>query len=108
MYPVKKENVLIKIHNDDKIRIVLSGRLDSLNADEAKEKVDQALKDLDRDVVIDVSHLEYISSAGLQVVLRCAKAAAQHGRECSLKGARGTVHEIFQVAGFLTFLKEEQ
>jgi len=99
---------VIEIHNDKNILIVLSGRLDSMNADEAKETVIASLKDLDRDVVIDVSNLMYISSAGLQVVLKCAKTAREHHKECFLKGAQGTVREIFQVSGFLTFLKETE
>jgi len=97
---------MIEIRKEKNILILLSDRLDSMNAEEAKEAVTAALADLDRDVVIDVSHLAYISSAGLQVVLKCAKTAQAHHQECFLKGAHGTVREIFQVSGFLTFLKE--
>ena len=97
---------MIAIHKEERLLILLSGRLDSMNADEAKRIVTEALEGLDRDVVIDVTALEYISSAGLQVVLRCAKTAQQYKKVCFLKGAQGTVREIFQVSGFLTFLKE--
>jgi len=95
----------IKEKNSD-MYIIISQRLDSMNADEAKETLTQALEHLKGKVIIDVSHLDYISSAGLQVILKCAKIAKAQQQECFLKGAHGTVREIFQVSGFLTFLKE--
>jgi anti-anti-sigma factor len=97
---------MIEIQKEKDILIILSDRLDSMNADETKEIVMEALKDLQSDVILDVSNLTYISSAGLQVVLKCAKIAQEFQKECFLKGAHGTVREIFQVSGFLTFLKE--
>jgi len=97
---------MIEIHKEENFFVVLSQRLDAMNADDAKETVTQELVDIDRNIVIDVSGLEYISSAGLQVVLKCAKLAQESHKECFLKGAHGTVKEIFQVSGFLTFLKE--
>lgn len=97
---------MIAIDKEKYLLILLSERLDSMNADEAKSVVTEALKDLDRDVLLDVTELEYISSAGLQVILRCAKTAQKYQKACLLKGAHGTIREIFQVSGFLTFLKE--
>ena len=97
---------MITIDKEKNFLITLSDRLDAMNADEAKEQVLNALVDVDRDVVIDVKALDYISSAGLQVVLKCAKIAEENEKQCFLKGAKGTVKEIFQVSGFLTFLKE--
>jgi len=99
---------MIKVRKEERLLILLSQRLDSMNAEEAKSVVTKAMEGLDRDVVIDVTDLEYISSAGLQVVLRCAKTAQNHAKACLLKGAHGTVREIFQVSGFLTFLKETE
>ena len=97
---------MIKIDKDENILVILSNRLDAMNADEAKEIVSKELVDIDCDIVIDVTDLDYISSAGLQVVLKCAQLAEINHKKCFLKGAKGTVKEIFQVSGFLTFLKE--
>ena len=77
-----------------------------MNADETQEIILDALDIVDRDIVIDVSQLIYISSAGLQVVLKCAQLAQEQQKSCFLKGAEGTIREIFQVSGFLTFIKE--
>jgi len=77
-----------------------------MNADETQEIILDALETVDRDIVIDVAQLNYISSAGLQVVLKCAQLAQEHHKSCFLQGAEGTIREIFQVSGFLTFIKE--
>jgi anti-anti-sigma factor len=96
---------MLNIEQKDRLIIRLSGYLDATNSDEAAEKVKAALEGLDRDVLIDVEELEYISSAGLQVVLYAAKAANAIGKQSYLKGAGGNVLEIFKLSGFLTFLK---
>ena len=96
---------MIETQTGKNIFVILSGRIDAMNADEAKETVIKELVDIDRDIVIDVTDLDYISSAGLQVVLKCAQLAELNHKKCFLKGAEGTVKEIFQVSGFLTFLK---
>jgi len=98
---------MVEIEKNSRLAIKLYDRLDATNAEETSGIVSKELEALDRDIVIDVSKLEYISSAGLQVILKCAKAAKAAGKETFLHGAKGNVLEIFRLSGFLTFLKEE-
>jgi len=98
---------MVKIEKNGTLIIRFSGRLDATNSAEAGEIVAKELEGLDKDIILDVSELEYISSAGLQVVLACAKAAKSAGKETYLEGAKGNVLEIFRLSGFLTFLKEK-
>jgi anti-anti-sigma factor len=98
---------MVEIKKNNQLVIKLYDRLDATNAEETSEVVSKELEALDRDIVLDVSKLEYISSAGLQVVLKCAKAAKAVGKETFLHGAKGNVLEIFRLSGFLTFLKED-
>lgn len=98
---------MVEIKKNNQLVIKLYDRLDATNAEETSEIVSKELEALDRDIVLDVSRLEYISSAGLQVVLKCAKAAKAAGKETLLHGAKGNVLEIFRLSGFLTFLKED-
>jgi len=98
---------MVEIEKDNRLVIKLYDRLDATNAEETSKIVTKELEVLDRDIVLDVSKLEYISSAGLQVILACAKAAKAAGKETFLHGAKGNVLEIFRLSGFLTFLKEE-
>lgn len=97
---------MVEIEKNDRLVIRFSGRLDTTNAEQTSLLVDKGLEQIDRDIELDVEKLEYISSAGLQVVLRCAKAAKAANKETYLHGASGNVLEIFRISGFLTFLKE--
>ncbi|MFP4333323.1 MAG: STAS domain-containing protein [Campylobacterales bacterium] len=97
---------MIEIVKNEDLVIKIKDRLDATNSSEAMQAVDEALKDLKYDVRLDVSELEYISSAGLQVVLKCAKISKSAGREIYLVGAKDGVLEIFKISGFLSFLKE--
>ncbi len=98
---------MIKIEKNDRLTIYISDRLDATNSTKAAQTIENTLETLDADIVLDVGKLNYISSAGLQVVLKCAKAAKAAGKEIFLHGAHGNVLEIFRLSGFLTFLKEE-
>ncbi|MBR0189961.1 MAG: anti-sigma factor antagonist [Clostridia bacterium] len=80
-----------------KLIVFLSGRIDSSNAD-AVEKEITALRDANSydALVLDADNLEYISSAGLRVVLRLKKAEASF----SVINASSDVYEIFDMTGF--------
>jgi len=97
---------MVEIKKKEQLIICLLDRLDASNAEEASSIVIEAVKDLASDVLIDVSELKYISSAGLRIVLNIAKDVKAAGKETLLQGAKGEVKEIFRISGFLTFLKE--
>ena len=97
---------MIDVKKEEKLRISFIGRLDATNAPEAMQKVSEALKGLERDILLDLTDLLYISSAGLQVLLRCAKAAQAAGKALFVTGANPSVREILKISGFLTFMKE--
>ena len=60
----------VQVEITDIIRIKLSGRIDSSNSDAVKEQLLGQVGDAPGDVVIDASDLEYISSAGLRILLQ--------------------------------------
>lgn len=60
----------ININDENgKITVVLEGRLDSVTAPELEAKLDDALKDA-KELIFDFNKLEYISSAGLRILLK--------------------------------------
>ena len=79
-------------------RIVLSGRVDSTNATETEKNIIAQLADVSPDtpVEIDMTDLQYISSAGLRVLLRVKKT----NPELSLTGVSSEVYEILDMTGF--------
>ena len=80
----------------------LSGRLDSASSPELERSLRDALAG--GRLVVDLSALDFISSAGLRVLLLAAKqlrAATPPGR-LVMAGVRGNVREVFEMSGFLT------
>lgn len=78
----------------------LAGRIDSSNAKVFEENLMGRLNTLARPVLLDLSGLQYISSAGLRVVLMAAK--QQQGRSCkfALCSPSPEILEVFEVSGF--------
>ncbi len=82
----------------------LIGRLDTTTAPTGEEKIKMVLADHGQ-VALDLSALEYISSAGLRVLLRVAKIANKEKKQIVICGAKGMVQEIlddFDIEGFYT------
>ncbi len=80
--------------------VKLAGRLDSSTAQPAEEKFAQMLGSGTPRLAIDMSGLEYISSAGLRVLLVIAKKVQQANGRIVLFGLVPTVREVFAVSGF--------
>ena len=77
-------------------RLVLSGRLDASQAPAAQAALDAT----DGLVVLDCAALEYLSSAGLGVLLKTHKRLMTRGGKLRLVGVSRHVHDIFAYSGF--------
>ncbi len=90
---------------DKKLLIKVEGRLDSTTANDLEAAINESIEDKE-EVVIDFTNLEYISSAGLRVLLATQKIMAKQGilKVC---GLNETVKEIFDVTGFSDILTIE-
>lgn len=82
----------------------LQGRLDSANAPELERALREPVAAPGARLVFDLSGLDYISSAGLRVLLWAAKQlrATQPPGRLAMTGVAGHVHEVFTMSGFLT------
>ncbi len=85
---------------DDILVFSFTGRLDAQSAPEAEKDVKGWLADGEKKLVGDLSGLDYISSAGLRVLLMTAKELAASGGKLCLFGLQGPVREVFDLAGF--------
>ena len=97
---------MVDIMDGERVEVAFKKRLDATNASEAMEQLRRGLEGLDKDLLLNMQALEYISSAGLQVILFCAKAAQKAGKETYVSGMNASVLEILNISGFLTFLKD--
>jgi uncharacterized protein (TIGR02172 family) len=81
---------------DDKIKVWLSGHIDSTNAEAIKEELFGKIGDAQGPVTVDASDLEYISSAGLRILLQLRKRHA----DLHITDVSPEIYEIFDVTGF--------
>ena len=94
-----------KNKNEKNLVVALEGRLDTTTAPQLEEELKTALHDV-TELVFDFSKLEYISSAGLRVLLSAYRAIRG---KCKMKitNANELLKEVFEVTGFSDFLPIE-
>ena len=78
------------------------GRLDTSTAPQLEAEMNGSL-DSAKDLILDFSELEYISSAGLRVILKAQKIMNKQGT-MKLTGVNDTVMEVFDITGFSDIL----
>ncbi len=93
---------IIKNQNGNELDIELVGRLDTTTAPELDEEVKNALDGVEK-LVFDFTKLEYISSAGLRVLLAAHKIMSKQG-EMILTNVNDDVKEVFEITGFVEIL----
>ena len=85
--------------------ISLSGRLDAYAANDLEQKLDSLFTTDQVHLVIDLKHLEYISSSGLRVLLATLKRARKQQGDIRLACLQPYVREVFDIAGFTQLFK---
>lgn len=80
------------------------GRLDSNTAPDAETSILGKIDGGENRVVMDFTSLDYISSAGLRVVLMAAKRLRKAEGAFTVFGMNERIHDVFQMSGFLSLL----
>ena len=88
-----------------KLEFALEGRLDTVTAPDLEKVLNESLSGVEK-LVLDFSGLEYISSAGLRVLLSAQKIMNRQGK-MAVKNVNETIMEIFEVTGFSDILTIE-
>ena len=91
--------------NGSKLTVALEGRLDTTTAPQLEEVVRTALDGV-TDLEFDFAKLEYVSSAGLRVLLAAQKAMNKQGNMV-IHNANSDLMDIFEVTGFSDILTIE-
>ena len=87
--------------------LVLSGRLDTLTSSELAKELEEVFAASVESLVFDFAALDYVSSAGLRVLLSAQKKVSAQGAAMKIVGANENIKEIFEITGFSTFLTIE-
>lgn len=86
--------------NGDTLVFAIKGRLDAQTSPQAEKDLKQWLAEGEKKLVGDLSGLDYISSAGLRLMLMVAKGSKGQGGSLCLCGLSPSVNEVFTIAGF--------
>lgn len=95
----------LKIEKKNAETLALEGRLDTLTAPELEAEI-SAMFPTVQTLTLDMEKLDYISSAGLRVILKTQKALAQKAG-LKLINVSDNVREVFEITGFSDFLTIE-
>ena len=91
--------------DNESATLIVSGRLDTQTAPELENELDSVLSSL-KELTFDFANLEYVSSAGLRVILKAQKAMNAQG-SMKLTGVNDSIMEVFDITGFLDILTIE-
>ena len=93
------------ISEDNQIILSLSGRLDAANAPKLESELKKSTIGVEK-LVFDFKELEYISSAGLRVLLNSQKVMNKQG-EMIVRNVNDTIADVFEITGFVDILTIE-
>lgn len=91
--------------NESSLNVALEGRLDTTTAPELEQSLKESM-DAANELTLDFAGLEYISSAGLRVLLSAHKTMMKKGG-MKVVNANEMVKEVFEVTGFSDILDIE-
>lgn len=94
-----------KTQNGNELTVSLEGRLDTVTAPELEEELKSSIDGV-TSLTLDFGKLEYISSAGLRVLLSAQKIMNSQG-QMKVTNVNETITEIFDVTGFSDILTIE-
>ena len=94
---------MFEIKFGDSGEIICRGRLDAAQSD----KAESFLGSLDGASVVDFEHLEYISSAGLAILLKTQKRLSESGAALKIVNVNKHIHDIFRFSGFTAIFEIE-
>jgi len=90
---------ITKTQSGESVVLGLSGRLDTVTSPKLQDALAEALTDYDN-VVLNFAGIDYVSSAGLRVLLFGQKKSHSSSKAMKLKNVSAEVMEVFEVTGF--------
>lgn len=88
-----------EMHAEEVCVVVVSGRIDSANADNVKGRLTDLLASGEKAVLVDMSNLLYLTSAGFRALLMATDEAEQRSAWFALCGMPAIVRDLFEMGG---------
>ena len=80
-------------------------RLDTAAAVQTAEDVKPLLEVSNREIILECSQLEYISSSGLRIFLSIRKEATAHGSKVIVRNINADIRQVFMMTGFISLFE---
>ena len=84
---------------------ILNGRLDSAIANQLEKDMQPLMDSADKDIVLDCTGLEYISSSGLRLFLALRKEVGKKGGTLALSHINDDIRSVFTITGFINLFE---
>ncbi len=97
----------INIQKGETTTITLKGQLDTLTSADAEKEISPILESNVKEIILDCAELDYISSAGLRLLLIIQKSMAAHKGIFRLIHTKQEIRDIFNLTGFSSILNIE-
>lgn len=98
-----------KKKNGNEITLLPAGRLDTTTAPQLEAEINACTADAEtQKLIMDFKDLEYLSSAGLRILLAAHKAFTKREGGMTICHVNETIREVFEVTGFLDILNIEE
>lgn len=99
MGEIKKED------RDSTTILHLTGKLDGITSPEVQENITQSLTSGAKNIVLDCANLDYMSSAGIRVLLQSYHQVGKNSGKIVLTSVPKTIEQTLYVTGFLSYFK---
>lgn len=90
---------------DNTVVFHLTGKLDGVSSPQVQEQISQTLTTHIKNVVLDCTNLEYMSSAGIRVLLQSYHQVGQQSGKIALTSVPKAIEQTLYVTGFLSYFK---
>ena len=88
---------------DSTLTVAISGNIDTVTAPELDAKIQENLSGI-KDLILDFAAVDYISSAGLRVILMANQQLEDADGTMTIKNANDDVRDVFEMTGFDSLL----
>lgn len=92
-------------HNGNQVIATFAGRLDTAAAVQTAEDVKPLMELEHKEIILDCTALEYISSSGLRIFLSIRKEAAAHGSKVIVRNINADIRQVFVMTGFISLFE---
>ena len=97
---------ITKNYNGKELTFYIDGRIDTITSQDLDKEINDELGNFDS-LIMDFTNVEYISSAGLRVLIATQKKLKKDDIPMTIKNVNDTINEIFRMSGFDKILKIE-